>query len=184
MEPAPATRPVTPAECRRQALLLGWPALFFLLIASKAPHWALMPRSLVALILLLFVWEYSRLAIHWLLISRYMGQTVTFCIGPSSHPLWNRTVTYDVPQAKDGAKGKPVQTPLAVAVTVVLTMLTGGMVFLTILAFALKVKYHIQIGVCLSIADISLILYTIHCWKRVWQDRERLRQAQVTPETP
>jgi len=36
-------------------------------------------------------------------------------------------------------------------------------------------------GLVFLALDIPLIVYTVHCWKRVRQDRQRLRNTQNTP---
>ena len=119
--------------------------------------------------------------LYWLLLSVYMGQTVTYRIGPRGHAWWQRTVTYSVPQMSAKAADQLLPTPFSIIITLALTGLTGAWTFAAVGLFSADAGLNHRIGiVCLAI-DIPLVAYTLYCWKRVGQDRQRLKAPQDTP---
>ncbi len=183
MEPQPAgtTRPYTPTDCRKEAWLQGGSCLAALVMAISPPHWTFIPRWAITLLFLALAFVGGRPVLYWLLLSVYMGQTVTYRIGPRGHAWWQRTVTYSVPQMSAKAADQLLPTPFSIIITLALTGLTGAWTFAAVGLFSADAGLNHRIGiVCLAI-DIPLVAYTLYCWKRVGQDRQRLKAPQDTP---
>ncbi len=183
MEPPPAgtTRPYTAADCRKEALFQCVMLAVCLSVVLSPPHWALIPRWADILLFLVLGCIYAWSTMCWLLLSRYLGQTVTWRIGPRGHAWWQRTVTYPIPQTSAKAADQLLPTPFSIIITLVLTVLTGAWTFVAIALFAAATVLNQRIGLFCLVLDIPLIAYTIYCWKRVGQDRQRLKAPQDTP---
>lgn len=183
MEPPPAgtTRPYTAADCRKEALLQGIMCAVCLNMVFSPPHWALLLRWAVILLFLVLGCIYTRSTMYWLVLSRYMGQTVTFRIGPRGHAWWQRTVTLPIPQLSLQETDRLLSTPQSVAYTFLLTVGAGLLTFAAFMLLSSAVRGSIPMGLILLAIDVPLIVYTVYCWKRVRQDRQRLKAQQHTP---
>lgn len=183
MEPPPAgtTRPYTAADCRKEALFQGFMFAVCLNMVFSPPHWALLLRWAVILMFLVLGCIYARSTIYWLLLSRYMGQAVTWRIGPRGHTWWQRTVTYPVPQMSAKATDQLLPTPFPIIIALALTVLTGAWTFATVGILATSTPRNYGMGLLFLVPDVPLVVYTLYCWKRVWQDRQRLKAPQDTP---
>lgn len=183
MEPSPAssTRPLTAANCRKETwkqsglCLLGLSCAAFPIHYPFAPHWA------VSLYFLAITYSNAKSAIHWFLLTRYMGRTVTWRVGPHGHTWWQRTVTYSVPQALAKPKDPP---PASAIITLGWTLVTGIMLLFTVSAFANSIPISIWTRLAYVAVDIPLTLYTAHNWKRVRQDKQRRALARARDTAP
>jgi len=178
-QPAGITRPYTAADCRKEALLQGIMCAVFLSMVLSPPHWTLLLRLAYVCALATLSCIYAGLVIRWLLLSRYMGQTVTWRIGPRGHTWWQRTVTLPVPQLSLQETDRLLSTPQSVAYTFLLTVAAGLLTFAAFMLLSSAVSGSIAAGLILLAIDVPLIIYTLYCWKRVRQDRERIQQART-----
>lgn len=182
MEPQSAgtTRPYTAADCRKEALFQGFMCAVCLNMVFSPPHWALLLRWAVILMFLILGCIYARSTIYWLLLSRYLGQAVTWRIGPRGHTWWQRTVTYPIPRMSAKAADQFLPTPFSIIITVALTVLTGAWTFVAIALLAAATALNQRIGLFCLVLDIPLFVYNAYCWRRVVQDRQRLKVPQET----
>ncbi len=183
MEPQPAgtTRPYTPTDCRKEALYQCFMFAICLNMVFSPPHWTLLLRWAVILMFLVLGCIYTQSTLYWLLLSRYMGQTVTWRIGPRGRAWWQRTVTYSIPRVPTKPKDP---TPASVIITLGWTLATGIMLLLTANAFIDLPKANIWTGLLYIVIDIPLIVYTAYNWKRVRQDRQRRVPARTRNIAP
>ncbi len=168
-------------ECRQEALFQGIMFAVCLSVVLSPPHWALILRWADILLFLVLGYIYARSTMYWLVLSRYMGQTVTWRIGPRGHTWWQRTVTLPVPQLSLKKTDRLLSTPQSVAYTFLLTVGAGLLTFAAFMLLSSAVSGSIVAGLILLAIDIPLIVYTVYCWKRVRQDRQRFKAPQHTP---
>ncbi len=174
---------MTPADCRKQALLQGGSCFAALVLVISPPHWTFVPRWAITLLFLALAFVGGRPVLYWLLLSYHMGQTVTWRIGPRGQAWWQRTVTYPIPQTSAKAADQLLATPFSIIITLALTGLTGAWTFAALGLLAATAINH-RIGLFCLVLDVPLVAYNAYCWRRVVQDRERLRQARTQETTP
>ncbi len=75
MEPQPAgtTRPYTPTDCRKEAWKQSGLCLLGLFCAAFPIHYPFIPHWAVSFFFLAITYSNVKSAIHWFLLSRYMG---------------------------------------------------------------------------------------------------------------
>ncbi len=181
MEPAPATRPATPADCRKQARKDSGSCLLYLFVALIRSHFPFIPAWVMSLYFLAIALGSAKSAMRWHLLSRHMGQTVTYRIGPSGHTLWQRTVTYDIPQVPTMPKARP---PASTIITLGWTLATGIMLLFAVSAFTHPTKANLWPGLLYAIIDVALFAYTAYNWNLVWQQRRRRTLSRTRNTAP